>query len=92
MSTLHYFLKRLDEDLVETLMAAWMAEQVLGNEPLAPDGKTLRGSYDGDLGGDGQPRQQRPRQQLSAVGIGSGWNANRPVAIVVSIPCFGNRR
>ena len=72
MSTLHYILKRLDEDLVETLMAAWMAEQVPGNEPLALDGKTLRGSYDRDLGADGQPRRERSRQQLSAVGIGSG--------------------
>jgi len=72
VSTLHYILKRLDEDLVETLMAAWMAEQVPGNEPLALDGKTLRGSYDRDLGADGQPRRERSRQQLSAVGIGSG--------------------
>ena len=72
VSTLHYILKRLDEDLVETLMAAWMAEQVPRNEPLALDGKTLRGSYDRDLDADGQPRRQRPQQQLSAVGIGSG--------------------
>ncbi len=67
VSTLHYILKRLDEDLVETLMAAWMAEQVPRNEPLALDGKTLRGSYDRNLDEDGQ---QRPQQQLSAVGIG----------------------
>ena len=87
VSTLHYILKRLDEDLVEELMAAWMAEQVPGNEPLALDGKTLRGSYDRDLGADGQPHRQRPRQQLSAVGIHSacvvgqiGYSGNKDEA------------
>ena len=35
VSTLHYILKHLDEELVENMMAAWMAEQVPGGEPLA---------------------------------------------------------
>ena len=70
VSTLRYILKHPDEDLVETLMAAWMAEHVPDNEPLALDVNTWRGSYDRDLGTDGQLRLQCPRQQLSAVGIG----------------------
>ena len=72
VSTLHYILKALDEEQVERLAGAWMAQWVPPEEPLALDGKTLRGSYDRDQGPDGGLLDQAPLQQLSAVSIGSG--------------------
>ena len=46
-----------------------------GEEPLqavALDGKVLRGSYDRDLGADGQPLDKPAQQQLSALDLDSG--------------------
>ena len=72
ISTLHYILKALDEEEVERLAGAWMAQWVPQDEPLALDGKTLRGSYDRDRGADGKLLDRPPVQQLTAVSIGSG--------------------
>ena len=71
ISTLHYILKALDAEQVERLSGAWMAQWVPQDEPLALDGKTLRGSYDRDRGPDGRLRDKAPVQQLTAVSIGS---------------------
>lgn len=49
-----------------------MQQQVPEEKAVAIDGKTLRGSYNRDLGTDCKPRTQRAQQQLTAVGIGSG--------------------
>ena len=83
ISSWHYILKHIDAAEAERLLAAWTAEQVFeepadseaGEEPLqavAMDGKVLRGSYDRDLGADGQARNQPAQQQLSALDLDSG--------------------
>ena len=72
ISTLHYILKALDAEEVERLAGEWMAQWVPQDEPLALDGKTLRGSYDRDRGPDGRLLDQAPVQPLTAVSIGSG--------------------
>ena len=71
ISTLHYVLKDIDIDRIESVLADWMKEQLPGTEAVAIDGKTLRGSCNHDRGDDGQPRQEAPQQQLSAVDIDS---------------------
>ncbi len=76
-------LKRIDAAEVERLLAAWTAAQVLdkpadsadGEAPLraiAMDGKVLRGSYDRDLGADGELLDKPAQQQLSALDLDSG--------------------
>ena len=72
ISTLHYALKDVAADTLEDLLAEWTRTQAPEGEPLALDGKTLRGSYDHDLDADGTVRDVSPWQQLSAVGILSG--------------------
>ena len=83
VSSWHYILKRIDAAEVERLLAAWTAGQVLGKKgdsedggacvkAVAMDGKVLRGSYDRDLGEDGQPLDKPAQQQLSALDIASG--------------------
>jgi len=64
----------LDAEQVERLSGAWMPQ----DEPLALDGKTLRGSYDRDRGPDGRLRDKGPVQQLTAVSIGSRAHSLRP--------------
>ena len=83
ISSWHYLLKRIDAAEVERLLAAWTAAQVLdkpadsadGEAPLraiAMDGKVLRGSYDRDLGADGELLDKPAQQQLSALDLDSG--------------------
>ena len=72
ISTLHYALKDVDVEQLEDLLAAWTRDQAPDDEPLALDGKVLRGSYDHDRAADGTVRDEDPWQQLSAVGILSG--------------------
>ena len=72
ISTLHYALKDIEAATLEDLLAEWTRTQAPADEPLALDGKTLRGSYDHDLDADGTVRDAPPWQQLSAVGILSG--------------------
>ncbi len=84
ISSWHYILKRIDEEEVERLLAAWSARNLPSREreagpdeqpqaglSIALDGKTMRGSYDRDLGQDGKLRNERAQQQVSAVDIGS---------------------
>ena len=71
ISTLHYILKRLDGAEIERLTGEWMANQTPDGDAVAMDGKIMRGSYDRDLGADGEPLDEPPQQQLTAVGIGS---------------------
>ena len=71
ISTLHYILKRLDGAEIERLTGEWMANQTPDGDAVAMDGKTMCGSYDRDLGADGEPLDEPPQQQLTAVGIGS---------------------
>ena len=77
ISTLHYILKELDSDAVERLAGEWLAAWVPEGEAIAIDGKTLRGSYDRDLGRNGELRDEPPVQQITAVGIGSGLVAGQ---------------
>ena len=83
ISSWHDLLKRIDAAEVERLLAAWTAAQVLdkpadsadGEAPLraiAMDGKVLRGSYDRDLGADGELLDKPAQQQLSALDLDSG--------------------
>ena len=72
ISTLHYALKDVDEERLEDLLAEWTRLQAPDSEPLALDGKVLRGSHDHDLDAAGTVRDEAPKQQLSAVGILSG--------------------
>ena len=48
-----------------------MAHQTPDGDAVAMDGKTMRGSCDRDPGTDGEPLDEPPQQQLTAVGIGS---------------------
>ena len=83
ISSWHDLLKRIDAAEVERLLAAWTAAQVLGNpedsadgeaplRAIAMDGKVLRGSYDRDLGADGELLDKPAQQQLSALDLDSG--------------------
>lgn len=81
ISSWHYILKRIDPEEVERLLASWTAQQLpCAQEPAKPgqgrafalDGKTMRGSYDRDLGEDGKVRDEPAQQQVSAVEIGLG--------------------
>ena len=72
ISTLHYVLKQLDPEELERLAAAWLRRQAPPGGAVAIDGKHMRGSYDRDLGADGEPRDEPAQQQVTAVGIGSG--------------------
>ena len=57
-------------ETLEDLLTAWTRTQAPDDEPLALDGKVMRGSYDHDS--DGTVRDEVPWQQLSAAGILSG--------------------
>ena len=72
ISTFHYALKDVAVDTPEDLLAEWIRTQAPDDEPLALDGKVLRGSYDRDRDADGTVRDAAPWQQLSAVGVLSG--------------------
>ena len=72
ISTFHYALKEIEVDTLEDLLAEWTRLQAPDDEPLALDGKVMRGSYDRDREDDGSVRDEAPWQQLSAVGILSG--------------------
>lgn len=69
LSSLHYILANVDIEAAERILGAWMGDQLDTIRAVAIDGKTLRGSYNRDLGGDGKPRAEPPWQQLSVVDI-----------------------
>jgi hypothetical protein len=50
-SNFHYILADLDAAAFEAAIAAWMRDQGVADEALAIDGKTLRGSRDGEVPG-----------------------------------------
>ena len=84
ISTLHYIVKQLDPARIEEELNAWLGAQAPPGEPVAVDGKTLRGSYDRDLDENGQPRDEPPQQHVAAVGIDSRQ-------VLTQIGCTGKK-
>ena len=72
LNTMRRVLAEIDIKQLEREIDAWLERQ--GNErepcePLAMDGKCLKGSYDHDRQADGTRAAEGPQQQLTVVGI-----------------------